>query len=134
MFVDTNVFLRFLTKDDPEKAEACMRLFKRAQNGDLVLYTSEMVIAELVWVLQSPKTYNLSPAQIRNILLPLLSLDNLLYNNKNIYPEIFDCFVDFDVDFIDAYHAVIIKKQSIQEICSYDRHFDKIPGIKRKEP
>jgi predicted nucleic acid-binding protein len=34
-FVDTNIFLRYLTKDDPDKAQACFELFKRAEANQI---------------------------------------------------------------------------------------------------
>jgi predicted nucleic acid-binding protein len=34
----------------------------------------------------------------------------------------------------DAMHAATMKANSIETICSYDRAFDKIKGIKRQEP
>ena len=52
-FVDTNIFLRYLTKDDPSKYERCREMFKRAVKGEITLSTSAMVIAELVWTLLS---------------------------------------------------------------------------------
>ena len=52
-FVDTNIFLRYLTGDDPPKYERCRGLFKRAVEGELGLSTSVMVIAELIWTLLS---------------------------------------------------------------------------------
>ncbi len=40
-FIDTNVFLRFLTKDDPNKAEKCRELLQAASEGLIKLYTSD---------------------------------------------------------------------------------------------
>ena len=51
IFVDTNIFLCFLTNDDPRKADACEQLFKKAVSGKESLFTTELVIAEIVWVL-----------------------------------------------------------------------------------
>lgn len=53
VFVDTNVFLRFLTRDDPVKAEKARRLFTAAMAGELVAETSLLVVAEIVWTLES---------------------------------------------------------------------------------
>ncbi|MCY3638727.1 MAG: PIN domain-containing protein, partial [Chloroflexi bacterium] len=53
-FLDTNVILRYLTKDDEAKAEACYELFEQARQGDKALFTCEAIIAEVVYVLSSP--------------------------------------------------------------------------------
>ncbi len=54
-FVDTNIFLHYLTRDDPVKAEVCFRLLEQARKGEIALTTSESVIAEVVFVLSSPR-------------------------------------------------------------------------------
>lgn len=53
LLVDTNIFLRFLTGDDPAKALACKELFERAERKEVDLYTNELVLAELAWTLRS---------------------------------------------------------------------------------
>ena len=51
--VDTNVFLRFLTNDDPAKAKRAETRFRNAVSGKEHLRTSLLVIAEIVWTLES---------------------------------------------------------------------------------
>jgi predicted nucleic acid-binding protein len=53
LFVDANVFLRFLTNDVPDQAAIVEDLFHRAAAGELHLVTNATVLAELVWVLES---------------------------------------------------------------------------------
>ena len=76
-FIDANIFIRYLTKDDPVKAAACYRLFEQAKNNQVDLTTSDAVIAEVVFVLSSKKLYNLSPQNVRIRLYPVLSLPGL---------------------------------------------------------
>jgi predicted nucleic acid-binding protein len=73
-FVDTNIFIRYLTRDDPDKAKACFELFKRASTNEIALTTTEAVMSEVVYVLSSKKTYNLARPDIRARLYPLLSV------------------------------------------------------------
>jgi uncharacterized protein len=134
VFVDTNVFIRFLSGDDAEKAFRCKVLFEKALSGHVKLFTSELVIAELVWVMQSPKTYNQRPEKIRELLLPLLTMKNLNFPNKELYPDILELFASCTVDYIDAYNAVTMQRKGISDIYSYDSHFDRIDNINRFEP
>jgi predicted nucleic acid-binding protein len=53
LFIDTNVFLRYLTNDVPEQADAVERLLIQAMQGDVILVTNSLVIAEIVWALDS---------------------------------------------------------------------------------
>ena len=48
LFLDTNLFLRFLTNDVPAQADAVERLLRRAAAGEVQLVTSSLVIAEIV--------------------------------------------------------------------------------------
>ncbi|MEB3337389.1 MAG: PIN domain-containing protein [Leptolyngbyaceae bacterium] len=52
-WVDTNIFLRLLTGDPPELAQRAFRLAERAEQGEIRLRVSPMVVAEMVWVLSS---------------------------------------------------------------------------------
>jgi len=133
-FIDTNIFLRFLTKDDPVKAAKCRQLFQSAAEGDLKLYTTDLVVAELIWVLQSPKTYNLSPAEIFEVTIPLLTIKNLYFPCKNVFPDIMDLFQTEKIDYIDAYNSVIMLGRNIDTIYSYDKHFDQLSDVIRQEP
>ena len=74
-FLDTNVILRFLTRDDEEKADACLRLFQQVQRGDEELLTCEAIVCEVVYVLSSRRAgYRLSHEAIRSRLVPILTL------------------------------------------------------------
>jgi predicted nucleic acid-binding protein len=43
-------------------------------------------------------------------------------------------YVEKNISFADAYHAVVMQKLNLTEIVSFDRDFDKLPTLKRIEP
>ena len=131
-FVDTNVFLRFLVNDDQAKADACEKLFRNATAGNVVLFTSDMVIAEIVWVLES--YYELKKTDIRNCVEKILNTRNLHCLNKELIISALSIYVEKNIDFIDAYNAFMLRRDEIAEIYSYDQHFDRVDWIKRIEP
>jgi len=133
-FIDTNIFLRFLTRDDPKKAEQCRSLLYAASEGGIKLYTTDLVFAELIWVLQSPKTYNLNPPEIRDLVIPLALIKGLSFPAKKLFPEIMELFASYNVDFIDAYNAVIMHSRDIDLIYSYDSDFEQLENVTRVEP
>jgi predicted nucleic acid-binding protein len=51
-----------------------------------------------------------------------------------IYPDVFELFASNDIDYIDAYNAVLMQRKGISNIYSYDTHFDLINNINRLEP
>jgi len=133
-FIDTNIFLRFLTKDDPEKAESCKKLLQEASEGKIKLFTTDLVFAELIWVLQSPRTYNLRPSEISEMVIPLAMIKGLNFPAKEYMPAMMELFVSSDIDFIDIYNTVMMRKQDIGTIYSYDSDFDFLEEITRMEP
>jgi uncharacterized protein len=131
-FVDTNIFLRFLVNDDPVKADACEALFRKAIAGEETLFTSEMVITEIIWVLES--YYELKKSDIRKSVEKILNTQNLQCPNREIIINALSLYDEKDIDYIDAYNAFVLKLQEIKEIYSYDKHFDRLTWLKRVEP
>ncbi len=134
-FVDTNIILRYLTRDDEAKAAACFALFQRANLGEEDLTTSEALMAEAVYVLSSPAHYRLSPAEIRDRLIPILALRGLKVRNKGIYLRALDLYAAYPaLDFKDVLSVAHMENRHISEVFSYDSDFDQIVGVRRVEP
>jgi len=53
IFLDANIFIRFLTKDDRKKAEDVRKLFELIEGGKIKAQTHIIVLAEIVWTLHS---------------------------------------------------------------------------------
>jgi len=133
-FVDTNIFIRYLTQDDPDKAQACYELFLRAEQNEVALTTSESVVAELVYVLSSKRLYALPREEIRALLYPLLSIRGLKLARRETYLRALDIYAAYPVDFEDALAVAQMEQQGLTEIYSYDHDFDRLPDIQRLEP
>ncbi len=132
VFVDTNIFLRYLTSDDPAKYERSRELFKKAVDGKIRLLTSEMVIAELIWTLQS--FYKVPKAEVIEKISVVATTPNLIIPNSGIIAEALIVYSRKNIDYIDAYNAVFMRHYDTSEIYSYDSDFDSIGWIKRIEP
>jgi predicted nucleic acid-binding protein len=133
-FVDTNMFLRYLTRDDPVKAERVKDLLGRAQRGQVTLLITETTIAEVVFILSSPRLYHLSREEIHRLLLPIIALKGLKVPNRGVFVRAFDLYVTTPMDFVDALTIAHMERRHVAEVYSYDEHFDRIQGIKRIEP
>ncbi len=133
-FLDTNILLRHILNDDPHKSAACLALIQAIERGDMTVWTSELAIAEVVFVLESKRTYNLPREAIRDVLLPLLGLPGIKLTHKRLYPRIFDLYTHLLVDFIDCYHVALMEQRNNRTLFSYDTDFDKISGLTRREP
>jgi predicted nucleic acid-binding protein len=131
-FVDTNVFMRYLTRDDPAKYEKCREMFKRAMKGEITISTSAMVIAELVWTLLS--YYKVPKADVIEKISVIVGTENLHIPDKDVLADALVLYARKNIDFIDAYNAVFMRYHGLVEIYSYDEDFETVEGIKRREP
>lgn len=131
-FVDTNIFLRYLTKDDLSKYEKCREMFKRAIKGEIAITTSGMVIAELVWTLLS--YYKVPKAEVIEKVSVIVGTKNLSIPEKHIVADALVLYARKNIDFIDAYNAVFMRYHGLREIFSYDEDFELMEDIQRREP
>jgi predicted nucleic acid-binding protein len=131
-FVDTNVFLRYLTQDDLSKYERCREMFRRSIEGEIAISTSGMVIAELIWTLLS--YYKVPKAEVIEKVSVILGTESLFIPDKDVLADALVLYARKNIDFIDAYNAVFMKYQGLREIYSYDEDFETIEDIERKEP
>ena len=132
VFVDTNIFLRFLLADHPRQSPACKKLFERAQAGRVRLVTLPIVIAEIAWVLSS--FYKESAKEVARKLRIILLFEGLDVPHRDALLSATQVFESRGIDFIDAYVSSWLKLEKSNQIYSYDRDFDKVEGIKRVEP
>lgn len=133
--VDANIFLRFLTRDDEAKAEACRLLFEKLAKGEEEGATTEVILHEVLYVLTSKAHYNLSHEEAAARLRSLLTVRGLRIPNKRRYLRALDIYASHpQFDFPDAISIALMEAEGIEEIASYDTDFDDWPGIRRVEP
>ena len=132
-FVDTNLFIRYLTNDDPVKADRVEKLLDLAAGGSVKLVTTELVIAEIVWVLES--YYGLTNAAIAPLVRGILATQGVEVINGALVGRAVELYEGEGIDFIDGYIAAVMEKNGIDELYSFDRkHISRIRNITRKEP
>lgn len=135
-FLDTNIILRYLTRDDEAKAQACFELFQRVKTGSEEVLVSEAIITEVAYVLSSKRgPYRLSHEEVRSRLAPIISLRGLRLPQKRLYLRALERYASSpSLDIEDALAIAHMERQGIREILSYDTDFDGIVGLKRVEP
>jgi predicted nucleic acid-binding protein len=135
-FLDTNIILRYLTRDDQAKAEACYQLFQRVKRREEELFTCEAIVTEVAYVLSSPRApYRLSHEEIRARLLPILTLRGVRLPQKQVYLRALDLYALHPVlDFEDTLAVAHMEHRGVTEIVSYDKDFDRFTGFCRIEP
>lgn len=130
-FLDTNVLLRHLLQDHPEQSPKATAYLQRIEQGELKVRTADTVIFELVFTLQ--RYYRQPKAKIREVVLPLIELTGVVLPGKRRFRKVFDLYVNLNLPFADAYHAALMEQLHLIEIATFDREFDRVPGIRRAE-
>ena len=128
VFVDTNVFLRFFVSDVATQYEKARVLFEAAEAGKIKLETSELVIAEIVWVLES--FYGFARKEVTEVLSTLLSSRNLKIASHARINEAVRLYAVGNMDFIDAYNIAYVRSKGYSRVATFDsKHFKKVDGI-----
>ena len=134
IFFDTNIIIRFLTGDDLKKQQAAAALFERIEKKEVTLYAPDSVICDAVFVLSSPKHYNKDREEIRELLFPLVSLENLKIANRRTLLRALDIYATHPIDFSDAFLKATMEAAHAQMIYSYDTDLDRFSDVIRQEP
>lgn len=137
--IDTNLLIRYQTKNDKKKVEAVEWFLDKARKGEIELFVPPIVIAEMVWVLES--YYNLPISEVAERVEAVLNTPEFHIKDKDILINALAAYRDHGVDFIDGYIYAFAKSQSIDTVYTFDRkHFKRLPirvieaGINIKEP
>ena len=131
--LDTNLLVRYLTEDDPDKADAVEALLDNASHGEFRLIIPSVVMAELVWVLES--FYKMDQPRIAGLLEALLHTPGLEVQDNRLIRQALEAYRENKVDFIDAWIMTFARQRSIRRIYSYDKkHFKNIPDLEIIEP
>jgi predicted nucleic acid-binding protein len=134
-FLDTNIILRLITGDDPTKADACRRLVLRLDTGEEEALCSESVIAEVFFILTSPRQYRLPRSEVTDRVRPIVELRGLRFPSKQLILKAIDAYATYSLfDFEDALSLAHMEAARLTEVYSYDRDFDRIEGVTRIEP
>ena len=131
-FIDTNLFIRYFTRDDEEKAEDVLRLLKKVEKNEEKVITSPLVIFEIVFTLGN--YYKVPREEIKKLVQPLLGLRGLRLDFRDIFESALELYSQSKLSFADAFNACFMRKREIKEIYSFDEDFDQVEGIKRVIP
>ncbi|NLT72693.1 MAG: type II toxin-antitoxin system VapC family toxin [Chloroflexi bacterium] len=133
VFADTNLFLRYLTNDVPAQADAVERLLQRASAGEIVLVINSLVIAEIVWTLES--YYGLPRDRVKEMVLATLNTPGLEVEEGDLLLQAISWYADKNIDFVDAANASWIIARELPFAYTFDaKHFSRLEGISVRVP
>lgn len=129
IFVDTNLFLRFLTQDHQEHAGKARDFISNSINSsDTGLVTSDYVISELVYTLRS--YYEVSISKSGEQVSTILEFCKLIRPGVDFYwQDVFSIEVRYNVNFIDAANYLIILDNDVDRVATFDSDFDRFDDL-----
>ncbi|MDP3982565.1 MAG: PIN domain-containing protein [bacterium] len=126
--LDANIIIRLLTGDSSKQAEAVASLLKNARPNELEL--PDVVLAEIVWVLQSYYSLN-KPAIIAS--LRALAETKSIKLNRELFGLVISIYQANNISYIDAYVAARSKIEN-KILYTFDQQLRKIAGSNGKTP
>jgi predicted nucleic-acid-binding protein len=133
-FLDTNLIIRFVTRDNPQQGARAARIFQELKDGTATVITSESVIVEAVQVLSSRTRYHLPRTDVRRILGTIIRLQGLKIAHKGTLLRALRLYAATNLAIVDALNVAPMERLRLTTILSFDRDFDRVPGITRQEP
>lgn len=113
--IDTNIIVRFLTKDDAKQYSASRKLFEIEE-----IYIPDTVILETEWVLRF--AYEFKPTEICNAFRKLFGLHNVKLSNEFTIAQAIN-WHEQGLDFADAIHLAL--SQNTPTLKTFDDKFIK---------
>ncbi|MBI2029897.1 type II toxin-antitoxin system VapC family toxin [Candidatus Gottesmanbacteria bacterium] len=131
LFVDTNIFIYSLFNIDNQKYIKSTNLFKKASNGLVSLWTTEWVVAELIWFLQKKRV---KWEEIKKVVISgVLMTRGLQVRDGKKLLEILKASAKSS-SFIDLMNVTLALEVNINIGYSFDKDLDKLKQFKRLEP
>jgi len=131
--IDTNLLVRYLTEDDPAKAKAVDALLSKAGRGEIKILVPSIVIAELVWVLES--FYKMESQGIAELVDAVLNTPGVEVMDKTIIKSALKLYKVKNIDMIDAWIIEFAKEAGVGAIYTFDKkHFKDAEGIETRRP
>lgn len=132
VLIDSNVLLRHLLGDHPDQSQRATNALAQIERGDLRGMLTVTVIFETVFTLE--RSYKREKAVISEALHAILEVPVMVIEERQRVLEALNFYADLNLPFADAYHAAVTLDEGLDAVLSFDRHFDRIPGIRRLEP
>jgi len=122
VFVDTNIFIRYLTNDPRDLADKVERFFDLAQQSEIWLVTGPPVLFEVAWTLKS--FYKMTRERIYECLTAILGIPGLEVSDIGVMEEALELYKKTSADLSDAYVAVLSKKVEADAVATFnEKHF-----------
>ena len=119
--IDTNVVIRFLTKDHQELSNKSAEIFRKIEKGEIKAKITESVLAEIVYVIM--KIYGKDREYTTNVIKKILALKGIVNRDKTRLKKALNIFANQKVDIVDA--LLLSHEKQCLGILSFDKDLNK---------
>jgi len=123
--VDTNVLIRFLTKDDENQARQVRYLFLEVEKRKKTLFVPVAVVLETIWVLES--VYDISRQEILDAFTSLLSMPILHFESRQMLRRFGSMAQYSETDLPDLLIAASAEYSGCQSVLTFDKKASRHP-------
>jgi len=117
--LDTNVLVRYLVRDDARQTAAATRLIEGECTAEEPGVVSQIVLAELVWVLD--RGYGYGRGDVQKVLRGILSTESLAVERPEMVWRALNEFEDTGVDFADCLIGLAGREEGAAATWTFDR-------------
>jgi len=122
-FVDSNIFLRYYSRDDEHQSAQAEEFFLRAKRGEIEMFCGPPVFFEVAWVLKT--FYGQPNAVILDTLESMLSIPNFTVFDAEYVIKAIELARKKSCGFADSYIAVAAHEQNLGVVTFNEKHFKK---------
>ena len=117
--LDTNVLVRYLTRDDPEQYRAAKAFVESTCTQEHPGLIGPVVLCELVWVLTG--AYDAAKADIARVIDQLLRTRQLTVSDRDVVRRALADYKNSSADFADCLIGQMNQESGCGETVTFDR-------------
>jgi len=125
--LDTNVLVRYLTKDNHAQWNVANAYIRKHCTAETPGYINLIVLCEMVWVLVS--FYKYEKIHIATLIEGILRTPQLVVQDADSVWEVLSHYTSTNIDFADALIAKINRKTGYSQTATFDKKTAKIEGF-----
>lgn len=127
--IDTNILVRFLTKDDAIQTRLAEHFLQTTCTRDNPGYINSAVLIEVIWVLT--RQYAATKESLISLLEQLLNIEQLEVANRDSVKEALLLFRSSKADFADCLILTLNFNAGCEVSYTFDKLASKLPAFKR---
>ena len=127
--IDTNILVRFVTKDDDKQTKLAEHLLRTVCTRDNPGYINSAVLVEVIWVLK--RFYGATKEKLIPLVEQLLIINQLELANRDAVEQALQLYKDSKAEFADCLILSLNLKAGCEVSYTFDKAASKLPTFNR---